>query len=245
MTIKGDLALADQVILNRQRQEQLAREDPQHPMRAFGEAVESAAPPPTGGREAAQELVQRPCEAAILQTLVPALTRVVDEAFSARLDGLVAQASAARAQWEQAMLQRVEAAIRDIHRASGARPVVNINTSARRAADLDRVNVDAPETAEDAAALRSNASPVTKYLRERWRPEWLRAGVRHTCVSLHFSILMQAPARGTVAPHDARAYVVPSPRPARPSSCSSGTSKSPSVDRSAVRRHTTQSATAS
>ncbi len=242
MTTKGDLALADQVIQNRQRQEQLAREDPQHPMRAFGEAVESAAPP-------AQELVQRPCEAAILQTLVPALTRVVDEAFSARLDGLVAQASAARTQWETAMLQRVEAAIRDIHRASGARPVVNINTSARRAADLDRVNVDAPETAEDAAALRSNASPVTKYLRERWRPEWLRAGVRHTCVSLHFSILMQAPARGTVAPHDARARarasVAPSSRPARSSSCSSGTSKSPSVARSAVRRHTTQSATAS
>ncbi len=237
MTTKGDLALADQVIQNRQRQEQLAREDPQHPMRAFGEAVESAAPP-------AQELVQRPCEAAILQTLVPALTRVVDEAFSARLDGLVAQASSARAQWEQAMLQRVEAAIRDIHRASGARPVVNINTSARRAADLDRVNVDAPETAEDAAALRSNASPVTKYLRERWRPEWLRAGVRHTCVSLHFSILMQAPARATVAPHAARAYVVPSPKPARRRCCSSGVSRCPLSDKSAVRRRIIPSATA-
>ena len=38
----GDPALAEQVIRNRERQEQLAREDPEHRMRAFGEAVEAS-----------------------------------------------------------------------------------------------------------------------------------------------------------------------------------------------------------
>ena len=73
-----------------------------------------------------------------------------------------------------------------------SRPVININTSARHEGDLDKVNVEAPETVEAAARLRSAASPLTKFLRERWLPAWTRAGVRHTSCTLQFSILMQA-----------------------------------------------------
>ena len=39
----GDLALVDQVIRNRERQARLARDAPDHPARAFGDAVEAVA----------------------------------------------------------------------------------------------------------------------------------------------------------------------------------------------------------
>ena len=102
-------------------------------MRVFGEHVE-AATSPTGSLPPTQELVQKTCETVIVQTVVPAMIRVVDEAFSAKLDEITKQACATRKQWERAMLQKVETAIRDIHRASLGRPVVNINTSARHGA---------------------------------------------------------------------------------------------------------------
>ena len=190
----GDLSLVREAQQNRELQDLLRRDHPQHPMRVFGEHVE-AATSPTGSLPPTQELVQKTCETVIVQTVVPAMIRVVDEAFSAKLDEITKQACATRKQWERAMLQKVETAIRDIHRASLGRPVVNINTSARHAADLERINVDAPENPEDVATLRNTASPLTKFLREKWQPEWLRAGVRHTSVSLHFSILMQAATR--------------------------------------------------
>ncbi len=43
-TIKGDPTLAEQVLSNRAAQEQLAESAPDHPARAFGEAVEAGAP---------------------------------------------------------------------------------------------------------------------------------------------------------------------------------------------------------
>ena len=53
----GDPALAEQVIRNRERQEQLARQAPQHPMRAFGEAIE--APGANGSDVVATRVVER------------------------------------------------------------------------------------------------------------------------------------------------------------------------------------------
>ena len=125
------------------------------------------------------------------RTLIPAMTRVIDETFAAKIDELAQQAAAAQAQWQQAALQQLDATMREICRSS-SRPVVNINTTARHEGDLDKVNVEAPENAEAAARLRSAASPLTKFLREQWLPTWTRAGVRHTSCTLQFSILMQA-----------------------------------------------------
>ncbi len=120
------------------------------------------------------------CEAVVLQTVIPAMKRVVDEALAAKFD-----------EWQQVAVQRLDATLREMARSTG-RPVVNINTSARNAADLEKINVDAPESPEDVARLRSTASPLNKFLRERWQTQWVRAGLRHTSCSLQFSILMQA-----------------------------------------------------
>ena len=184
----GDQALAEQVIHNRERQEQLAQENPQHPARAFGRAVEADFAPVDPNQ------LQKACEDALARTFVPAMTRVIDETFAARIDELAQQAAAAQAQWQQAALRQLDATLREMGRSS-SRPVVNINTSARHEGDLDKVNVEAPENAEAAARLRSAASPLTKFLREQWQPEWARAGVRHTSCTLQFSILMQAGAQ--------------------------------------------------
>ena len=53
----GDPALAEQVIRNKERQEQLARQAPQHPMRAFGGAIE--APGANGNDVVATRVVKR------------------------------------------------------------------------------------------------------------------------------------------------------------------------------------------
>ena len=125
-------------------------------------------------------LVRSACEAVVLQTVIPAMKRVVDEALAARFD-----------EWQQVAVQRLGATLREMARSTG-RPVVNINTSARNAADLEKINADAPESPEDVARLRRTASPLNKFLRERWQTQWVRAGLRHTSCSLQFSILMQA-----------------------------------------------------
>ena len=123
----------------------------------------------------------------IVRALVPALERALDQAVSVRFE----EAAVAQAQWQQATLRQLDATLREMG-CSLSRPVVNINTSARHEGDLDKVNVEAPENAEAAARLRSAASPLTKFLREQWQPEWVLAGVRHTSCTLQFSILMQA-----------------------------------------------------
>ena len=65
----GDQALAEQVIHNRERQEQLAQENPQHPARAFGRAVEADFAPVDPNQ------LQKACEDAVARTFVPAMTR--------------------------------------------------------------------------------------------------------------------------------------------------------------------------
>ena len=140
----GDPALAEQVIHNRERQEQLAQENPQHPARAFGRAVEENSAP------VHPQQLQKACEEAVARTLIPAVTRVIDETFAAKIDEVAQQAAAAQAQWQQAALWQLDATLREMGRFS-SRPVVNINTSARHEGDLDKVNVDPPETAEAAA----------------------------------------------------------------------------------------------
>ena len=140
----GDPALAEQVIHNRERQEQLAQENPQHPARAFGRAVEENSAP------VHPQQLQKACEEAVARTLIPAVTWVIDETFAAKIDEVAQQAAAAQAQWQQAALWQLDATLREMGRFS-SRPVVNINTSARHEGDLDKVNVDPPETAEAAA----------------------------------------------------------------------------------------------
>ncbi len=72
----GDASLVREVLQNREMQELLRRDAPEHWARFFGEAVEAAAdeasPPPS------QEMMQRACEA-VMATAVPMLTRLVDE----------------------------------------------------------------------------------------------------------------------------------------------------------------------
>ena len=57
----GDQALAEQVIHNRERQEQLAKANPQHPARAFGLAVEADSAPvdPNQLQKACADVVAR------------------------------------------------------------------------------------------------------------------------------------------------------------------------------------------
>ncbi len=182
----GDPGLAEQVLANRQAQEHLAATEPGHPAHAFGEAVEAAA-----GVNARPTDLRTACEAVALQTVIPAMTRVVDQALAAKFDQLARQAAEAQLQWQQVVVQRLDATLKEVARSTG-RPVVNINTSAWHEEDLRKINVDAPEGPEDAARLRATASPLTKFLRERWQAQWVRAGLRHTSCSLQFSILMQA-----------------------------------------------------
>ena len=112
----------------------------------------------------------------IVRALVPALERALDQAVSVRLDEVA-----------RALGARLDDAVREL-----ARPQVNINTSARRAEDLQNINIDAPDGAHEEARLRSNTTPTNKFLRDRWMPGWSRRGLKYTSVTLHFSILLQA-----------------------------------------------------
>ena len=102
--------------------------------------------------------------------------RALDQAISVRLDEVA-----------RALGARLDAAVREL-----ARPQVNINTSARRAEDLQRINLDAPQNPQEEAHIRSTTAPTSKFLRNRWRPEWTRRDFKYTSVALHFSILLQA-----------------------------------------------------
>ena len=112
----------------------------------------------------------------IVRALVPALERALDQAVSVRLGGVA-----------KAFEAKLDAAVREL-----ARPQVNINTSARRVEDLQQINVDAPQTAQEEAHIRSTTAPTSKFLRGLWRPEWTRRGFNYTSVALHFPILLQA-----------------------------------------------------
>ena len=112
----------------------------------------------------------------MVRALVPALERALDHAVSVRFAEVTRMLGA-----------RLDAVVREL-----ARPQVNINTSARRAEDLQNINIEAPENLQEEAHLRSTTTPTNKFLRERWRPEWSRRGFKYTSVTLHFSILLQA-----------------------------------------------------
>ena len=184
-----DLSLAEQFVHNRGRKDELVQENPRQPTRAFGRAVEAVHSVHSNSVEPKQ--LQKTCKDIVARTLIPAMTRVIDKMFASKINEAVHQAATAQVEWQQAALRQIDITLREIGRSS-SRPIVNINTSTRHQGDLDRINVDAPETTEDAARLRSAASPLTKFLRERWQHEWVRAGVRHTSYTIHFSILMQA-----------------------------------------------------
>lgn len=164
--VRGDTSLVQHVMRNRELQEMLKQDDPGNWGRFFGEHVE----------------VHSACEdamtARIVHTVVPQIVERCLPAFELQFKDAFDKMWSAQA-------ERLEAVLR------GVRPTVNINTSARDASDLEHINVGA-ENPEDIARLKKTTSPVTRFLREKWQPEWLRAGIRHTCVSLHFSVLMQA-----------------------------------------------------
>ena len=52
------------------------------------------------------------------------------------------------------------------------------------------MNIAPPTTEADAASVKNGTVHVTRYLRQRWRPEWLRAGLSPTNVLGTFSHLM-------------------------------------------------------
>ena len=119
-----------------------------------------------------------------MQTAVPAIARMVDVVSAKFQDVLAVQARA-----QQEVLAQMQAAARQL---AGVRPVVNINQSSRGGLDaLEHANLDAPEDEQGAARIRRSAAPLSKFLRDRWQPEWKRAGLRHTSVSLQFAVLMQ------------------------------------------------------
>ena len=62
--------------------------------------------------------------------------------------------------------------------------------AARNPQDMDRVNLSPPTTAADVASVKHGTLHVTRYLRQRWRPEWQRAGLSPTSVQGTFSHLM-------------------------------------------------------
>ncbi len=61
---------------------------------------------------------------------------------------------------------------------------------ARNAQDMNRVNLSPPTTATDIASIKNGTLHVTRYLRQRWRPEWQRAGLSPSSVQGTFSHLM-------------------------------------------------------
>ena len=96
----GDVSLAAEVLANRGVQERLARDDPAHPARAFGEHVEAAASS-AGRAHVQQDLVQKACE-----MVLPAVTRALADAFSQKIDDMVQQ-------WQRQAMQQVDATLQD------------------------------------------------------------------------------------------------------------------------------------
>ena len=76
----GDVGLVDEVLRNHDTQERLAREDPQHPARAFGEYVEAQAT-----ATPSQELVATTCET-VIQSALPAFTRALLEGLAVQFE---------------------------------------------------------------------------------------------------------------------------------------------------------------
>ena len=113
-----------------------------------------------------------------------AVPKLVDALAAKFQDVLTAQARA-----QQDALAALQAAASQL---SSVRPVVNINSSPRGGLDaLEHANLDAPEDDGAAARIRGTVVPLSRFLRSCWRPDWTRAGLRHTAVSMQFAILMQ------------------------------------------------------
>ena len=147
----GSPALAAEILQNRRIQELLADENPDHVARAFGEAIEAA----DAAGASSSEVVR--FADAVLPHLVEQLVPVCVSKFQGALEQIqlahqasAAKAAEAQAHWQHAIVQRLDATLKELNRSTG-RPVVNINTSARHERDLEKINVDAPENPEDVA----------------------------------------------------------------------------------------------
>ena len=119
-----------------------------------------------------------------MRAVLPAIVGVVDT-FANRIHEVLA--SQARAQ--QASLQQMLDAMRHV---GAGRPLVNINASPRHASDLERINLDAPQNAEQEAQLRGSSVAISDFLKQNWEPAWRKAGVRPSACLMQFSVLLQA-----------------------------------------------------
>ena len=130
MTIKGDPTLAEQVLSNRAAQEQLAESAPDHPARAFGEAVEAGAPAEAWPSSSDIGAVAARVAEAVLPQLVEHLVPVCVSKFQGALEKIWAAQERSQRDMLEKMLQAVLAQQLG---ASPQRPIVNANCSARRA----------------------------------------------------------------------------------------------------------------
>ncbi len=174
----GDVSLIGAIHDMNAIQEHLREHWPEHPLVRFRESLD-AAPPATDGavqpadvEKLAPEVLPR-----LVQHLVPVCVSKFKEAFE--------NVWAAQARSQRETLEKMQALL-----AQQSRAIVNVNCSARRVEDLERVNISPPTTAADVASVKHGTLHVSRYLRQRWRPEWQRAGLTPPNVLGAFSHLM-------------------------------------------------------
>ena len=184
----GDLAMAEQVIRNRERQERLAQDAPGHPGRAFGEAVEAlgacsnGVAEPWQNAEVSQAVAQKICES-VVQVAIPQLTQMALDIFAKEFDKFASRLLKDQAAWQTDALRQFQATLCDIRR-----------DSARRAPSVQDATpvIDVEEHAPDASAFGSLPLKVGKFLESNWIKEWQKAGVDVKSYLLQFSMLLKA-----------------------------------------------------
>ena len=151
-------------------QEHLRQHWPEHPLARFREASEAAAILPETQQSPDALQVARVCEAALprlIATLAPKFQEVLVDT-----------------------LGKVQDLLDERLGKQSARAVVNINCSGRDTADLDRVNVAPPTTAADVASLKHGTLHISRFLRQRWNPDWQRYGLSPNNAQASFSHLV-------------------------------------------------------
>ncbi len=148
-------------------QDHLREHWPEHPLVRFREALGVAAAPP---EPTESQQLARVCEAAL-----PQLVARIAPKFQEALDDA---------------LGRVRGLLDERLGAQSTRAIVNVNCTPRNAADLDRVNLAPPTTAADVASVKHGTLHVSRLLRQRWHPEWQRAGLSPSSVQATFSHLV-------------------------------------------------------
>ena len=176
------LLLTGEVVKNRQRQERLAQTDPGHAARAFGESVETSAPPTaTTNLEVSQkQLVRR-----ISESLVQTVSRTILDVFAEKFQELAKRMMDAQTEWQTHTL----ASLREIRRPEAAPAMTD-------GADQEVIDVD--ECAPTGSDGRGRSQiKVSDFMRANWRDEW--AGVNVKSYLLKFSLLLKPRATQTAS----------------------------------------------